>query len=280
MIKLENNYINLKDTLECGQTFRFFLLEDGSYDIIIKDRILNVKQEGNVLFISSNVLDNLKKVAEDYFALNEDYELINKRIIAKSGVAKKYVDASYGLNTLKQDGFEMLLTYIISASKSVSSIKSCVNKLSEVYGSEQQFNGKTYYLFPTPKQLKNVSIEDYRKVGVGFRDKYLYDAVSKVLNEQLNLNIIKNLKSEQALDHLMQVRGVGLKVASCILIFGYARYDVFPIDTWVQQVVMADFKTVKKDQRNISMFIKNIYGEYSGLVIQYMFNWGRNKNKK
>ena len=127
----------------------------------------------------------------------------------------------------------MCISYIISQNNNVKRISASINKLCELYGKEILFNNKKYYLFPTYDKIKNLSEEDFNILKVGFRNKYLVDYLSKY-EEFIDLN---NLNTTLAFNKLLTVKGIGPKVASCILLFGYKRLDVFPIDTWVKQFV-------------------------------------------
>ena len=165
----------------------------------------------------------------------------------------------------------MGISYIISQSNNVKRISKIVEDIAFNYGSPINFEGETYYLFPTYEQLKNLSINDFTALKVGFRDKYLYDYISKYPNLKID-----SLNTEDALKKLMSVNGIGLKVASCILLFGYRRLDTFPIDTWVKKSISEHYN-IKNDQKEIEKFAKKIYGDYSGLAIQYLFHSQRNK---
>ena len=125
------------------------------------------------------------------------------------------------------------------------------------------------------EKLKNVSIEDYRNLKTGFRDKYLYEFVQKVNNKEFDLKKINDMNSVDALDYLMSNKGIGEKVASCILLFSYCRLDVFPIDTWVKKFMKEKYNI--EGVNNIRKFTEEKFGKYSGLVIQYMFHYKRNK---
>ena len=114
--------------------------------------------------------------------------------------------------------------------------------------------------YGSSEDLKNITMEDYRSCKVGFRDKYLYGIVKEINDNKFDLNKIYNMNSEESLNYLMSFKGIGNKVASCILLFAYQKFDVYPVDTWVKK------------------FTLNTYNEYSGLAIQYMFNYKRNKN--
>lgn len=274
-IELKNNF-NLDSTVTCGQIFRYYKLEDNSYDIILKDRVINVYKKDNYLIASSNNEDDLEIVVKNYFDLDNDYENINKYLLEKDSLLKDAIMFSCGLMMIRQDPFETLIEYIISANNGVPNITSALNNIATKYGKKVLFNKKEYYLFPSYKDLKDVTKEDFRECKVGFRDKYLESIVYKLNNNIINLDDFNKLDSNEALDKLMKNNGIGPKVASCILLFAYQRYDVFPVDTWVKKIMESNYNII--GEKNIREFASKTYGKYSALAIQYLFNYSRNKN--
>lgn len=275
MIKILKKDINLEGTLLSGQAFRINKELDCSFTVVIKDRVINIKEEGNYLVINSNLDDNLEEVCLNYLDLNRDYKTVNERIIKRDKSIVNVVKFNKGYKILKQDRFEMLISYIISQNNNVKRISKSVEYLSQKYGTKVEFRGNDYYLFPTYSQLRDVTTEDLRKSGIGFRDKYVINALNKLKNEPNYLDKLSNLTSEKALKRLMEIKGIGLKVASCILLFGYSRFDVYPIDTWVKKNVSKRLN-IPENSCLISKYMRDLYGEYAGLVIQYLFNYERN----
>lgn len=275
-IKIEKPF-KLNDTVTCGQIFRFFPLDDGSFDIIIKDRVINVYMEDDYLCVSSNKEENLKEVVIDYFDLNNDYSVMDDLLVKNDEKIKSAVEFSKGLMMIKQDPFETVMSYIISANNGVPQIASALNNIAKKYGEKVTFNDRDYFLFPQYKDLKDVGMEDYRNCKVGFRDKYLKAMVDKLNNNEIDLEEFYSLDTKKALDKFMENVGIGPKVASCILLFAYQKYDVFPIDTWVKKVMKNDYEI--EGEKNIREFASKTYGKYSGIAIQYLFNYGRNKEK-
>lgn len=274
-IELKNNF-NLDSTVTCGQIFRYYKLEDNSYDIILKDRVINVYKKDNYIIASSNNEDDLEMVVRNYFDLDNDYENINKYLLEKDSLLKDAIMFSCGLMMIRQDPFETLIEYIISANNGVPNITSALNNIAKKYGKKVLFNKKEYYLFPSYKDLKDVTKEDFRECKVGFRDKYLESIIYKLNNNIINLDDFNKLDSNEAMDKLMENNGIGPKVASCILLFAYQRYDVFPVDTWVKKIMESNYNII--GEKNIREFASKTYGKYSALAIQYLFNYSRNKN--
>lgn len=275
MIKIRiTKPFKLDDTITCGQIFRFFKQDDNSYDIILKDRVINVYMDEEYLCVSSNNEDDLEKVVRLYFDLDNDYALMNNYLRKSDKKIIPAVDFSDGLMMIRQDPFETIMEYIISANNGVPQIANALNNIAKNYGKKIMFNDKEYFLFPQYKDLKDVSVEEFRNCKVGFRDKYLKLMIDKLNNNEINLDEFYYLDTKEALDKLMENIGIGPKVASCILLFAYQKYDVFPIDTWVKKVMKNDYGI--EGEKNIRNFATKTYGKYSGIAIQYLFNYGRN----
>lgn len=273
MLKIKNNF-DLKSTITCGQIFRF-IEEDNSFIVIIKDRVMSLKEDGDYIIIESSNEDNLESVVMDYFDLNRDYEKIEEEIIKKDRKIKDAIVFSKGLKMIHQDPFETLIAYIISQNNRVPFIANSLNLLSLNYGEKIIFKDKEYYLFPSLEKLSKLSVDDFRNCKVGFRDKYLYEIIESINNKELELDKIYDMNGEEALKYLIEFKGIGMKVASCILLFAYQKFDVYPVDTWVKKFMKEDYNI--EGEQNIRDFTYSTYKEYSGLAIQYMFNYKRNK---
>ena len=263
--------INVKDILTSGACFRAKIEDDGSITNILSDRVINIKQEDNILYVKSNNYNNLNEIIHEYFDLCRNYNKINKEILVNNKELKKIIEKCKTYRILNQEPFEMCISYIISQNNNVKRISKSIEKLSEQYGKKILFNNETYYLFPKYEDIKNITKEQLSTIKIGFRDKYILDFLEKYET----FNDINKLSTEEALKELLKVKGIGMKVASCILLFGYKRLDVYPIDTWVKQYISENYD-IKNDQKTIENFTKEKYGKYAGLVIQYMFHSQRN----
>ncbi len=273
MIKINNDF-DIDSTITCGQIFRYELIDD-TYIIVIKDRVISIKKDGKYLLIESNNEDNLLDVITDYFDLKRDYKKITSDLINMDKRLEDAVNYSSGLHMIHQDPFETVIEYVISQNNRVPSIANSLNMIALKYGKEVIFNNKKYYLFPEYSKLKDVSVEEYRLCKVGFRDKYIYDIVQAINLNLLDLNKIYEMNDTDALNYLIGFKGIGNKVASCILLFAYHKFNVYPIDTWVKKYMKDEYGI--ETEKDIKKFTNEKYMEYSGLAIQYMFNYKRNK---
>lgn len=272
MIKVNKNGMNLNETITCGQIFRFEVL-DNKYIIVLNDRVIELYEDKEYLYVESSNDDDLEKVIINYFDLNRNYDNFQKEILKLDNSLKDILNIGKGLRIINQFPLETMISYIISANNSVRNIQKAINLLSEKYGEEVIYKNNKYYLFPTLKVLKNLTIDDFKNIKIGFRSKYVYDFI-----QNIDLKIIEEINdmdTSTALKYLMSYNGIGLKVASCILLFSYKRFDVFPIDTWVKKYMLDNYNI--DNQKDIEKLAKEKYGNYSGLVIQYMFHSKRNK---
>lgn len=273
-MKINKKNIKLRDTLLSGQCFRVYEESDKSFTIILEDRVVNIKETKEFLEIDSNKFDNLENIIIKFLDLDRDYNEANQYLIKKDESLKNIIIACDGYKIMDQADFEIIISFIISQNNSVKNIARSIDKLSEFYGEKVIFRDKEYFLFPKFEVLKDLNEEDFKKFSVGFRAKYIVAALESMKEEENYTKNINNLSTEEALEKLMKVKGIGMKVASCILMFAYGRLDVFPIDTWVKKYYNSN------NEKEIKKVAYEKYGVYSGLAIQYMFHYQRNKKQE
>ena len=214
---------NPKHILECGQVFRFKKTDVG-YVVFSLDKIATIIEKANeITIISSDV-----KYFVNYFDLDNNYNDIKNKIAINSTM-KEAINFGSGLRILKQDPFEMLVSFIISANNNIKRIQSIIEKLCEKVGTKIE----SYYAFPTKNQMLTLSVEELKKLGLGFRAKYIYNAIRQI-DEQFFK--IENISTKEGIEFLTKFSGVGPKVADCVLLFGFKKTDVFPVDTWIEKV--------------------------------------------
>lgn len=270
-----------KDIFECGQCFRWNRQEDGSYEGIFRKNVCNIKKQNGDIIIEGISPNNLAKEVEEYFDLDRDYEKIKTTLTKIDQNMKTSIQYGQGIRLLNQDLWETILSFIISANNNIPRIKGIIERLAKKYGSKIAWKEKDYYTFPSPEQLKNVTIQEYRNLGLGFRDKRIYETTQMVLNKQVNLNkMCETPNTFEVREQLLSLSGVGPKVADCILLFSILkRLEVFPIDVWVRRV-MNDLYIKNKDENKVSKkqiekFANEKFGDLAGLAQQYLFYWRR-----
>lgn len=271
----------LKDIFECGQCFRWNKQEDGSYTGVIKNAIINIKKEKENIIFTGKCDENIKDIMEYYFDLNTDYEDIKQKLSNIDEYLKKSIEYGTGIRILNQDLWETIISFIISANNNIPRIKGIIERLSKKYGNEIEWNRQKYYTFPTAEQLKDVTVEEYRKLGLGFRDIRLYETTKMILNKEVDLDKLRNNPNTQEVrEELLKLSGVGPKVADCILLFSdLKRFDVFPIDVWVRRVMndlyIKEDDEAKVSKKKIEKLAEEKFWSLKGLAQQYLFYWRR-----
>ena len=208
IIKNQESF-ELKDIFECGQCFRWNENKDGSYTGVINKGVLNVeKQDEKVIF--TGLLDgNIEEFVRFYFDLDRNYEEIKKQLSNIDKYLKTSVEYGKGIRILNQDLWETIISFIISANNNIPRIKGIIERISEKYGTEIEWNGKKYYTFPTPEQLKEATVEDFRALGTGFRDVRIYETTRKVVKKEFDLERVHKKDTLTARDELLTLSGVG-----------------------------------------------------------------------
>ena len=287
----ENNNIVLKNvtdfdieqTLECGQCFHFVRLDVDKKDYVLSayQKMLHISQNGDEIILFNTSMEDYNTIWKNYFDLERDYENIKKTLSKVDINMKTSIEYGKGIRILNQDLWETIISFIISANNNIPRIKGIIERLSAKYGKKIEWNGKKYYTFPTPEELKEVSVEDYRKLGLGFRDIRLYETTKMILENKVDLQKLReNPDTKEVREQLLTLSGVGPKVADCILLFSdLKRFEVFPIDVWVRRV-MNDLYIKEEDETKVSKVkIEKIanekFGSLAGLAQQYLFYWRR-----
>lgn len=280
--KLRNvKSFELRDIFECGQCFRWNKQEDGSYTGVFKNNVLNVKKNKDEIIFEGICENDIQQTVKNYFDLNRNYEKIKEQLSKIDQNMKKSIEYGNGIRILNQDLWETIISFIISANNNIPRIKGIIERLSEKYGDEIKYKENKYYTFPTPEQLKNVTVEEYRKLGLGFRDIRLYETTKMILNKQVDIENMKNNPNTiEVREELLKLSGVGPKVADCILLFSdLKRFEVFPIDVWVRRVMndlyIKNEDETKVNKKQIEKIANEKFGDLAGLAQQYLFYWRR-----
>ena len=274
-----------KHIFECGQCFRWNIEDDGSYTGVVKNNVLNVKKEENSIIIKGMCEDNLEELCKDYFDLDTDYQKIKNKLSKLDNNLRVSIKYGNGIRILKQDIWEALISFIISANNNIPRIKGIIERISKQYGEEIIWDNKKYYTFPNPEQLSNASVPDLRKLGLGFRDVRVFETC-RLINQNIisieELETIKNI--DELKEQLLRFPGVGPKVADCIMLFSMKKLEVFPIDVWVKRVMTELYGDEIRKLKNTNTIISNkqileyaqqYFGNLAGVAQQYLFYWRR-----
>lgn len=271
----------LSHIFDCGQCFRWNIEEDKSYTGVFNNNVINVKKDNNKIIFKGICENNIENVIINYFDLNRNYEDIKDILSKVDDNMKTSIKYGEGIRILNQDLWETIISFIISANNNIPRIKGIIERLSEKYGKEIIWNTKKYYTFPTVEELKDVTVEEYRKLGLGFRDVRLYETTQMILQKKVDLEQLHLEKyTMKVRDKLLTLSGVGPKVADCILLFStLKRFEAFPIDVWVRRV-MNELYIKNKDEnkvnkKEIEKIAKEKFGNLAGIAQQYLFYWKR-----
>ena len=282
-LKLDSiNSFDLKNIFECGQCFRWNENEDGSYIGIVKNNIIKITQTNNNIIVKSYGKDDITELFNFYFDMNTDYEKIKIKLSQIDSYMLESIKYGEGIRILNQDLWETIMSFIISANNNIPRIKGIIEKLSRTYGNEIIWNNEKYYSFPTVNQLSKATVEDFRKLGLGFRDIRMYETTKMILEKQIDLEKLHQEKDTNIVrEELLKLSGVGPKVADCILLFStLKRFDVFPIDVWVRRVMnelyIKNTDETKVSKKQILEIAQEKFGNLSGIAQQYLFYWRKN----
>lgn len=269
----------LKDIFECGQCFRWNKVEE-EYIGVVKQNVIKVKKVGNKIEFKSMGEDDLKELITNYFDLERDYEKIKETLSNVDDNMKQSIEYGKGIRILNQDLWETIISFIISANNNIPRIKGIIERMAKKYGKEIQWEGRSYYTFPTVEELSQASIKELRELGLGFRDVRVYETTKLIKEKKVDLESLEQQEDEKVRNALLTLPGVGPKVADCILLFSsLKRWRAFPIDVWVRRVMnelyihAPEENKVRKEQ--IEKLAQEKFGPLAGIAQQYLFYWKR-----
>lgn len=262
-----SDLFDLQKIADSGQCFRVAPLPGGTYRFITGGNVLYIRKAAEETYEVSCDQDTWEQIWSPYFDLARNYQDICKAIPAEDPFLALAAQTGAGIRILRQDPWEILVTFIISQRKSIPAIRSVVELLSERYGSKIRTPSETLYTFPTASQLKDVHPEDYIACKAGYRAPYLCDAVHQVLSGSLDLEGIASLSDEELITALEGVKGVGIKVANCVALFAYGRTACAPVDTWIKKIIRQEYRGQNPFDR---------YGDSAGIMQQYFFYYAQN----
>lgn len=270
MIKISSEYLDMRKIADSGQVFRFNKTDDGSYDLIANNKHLRIQKLIDNKDINIYELDcseeDYNKIWKDYFDMDTDYSIYTDDLDENDVYLQKACEYSKGIRILRQDKWEMLVSFIISQRKSIPAIKSSIEKMAVNLGEEID---DRIYAFPKPQEILSAYDTVLESCGLGYRLPYIRAAARDVIENGVDLYDSDNLSDEELLDKLKEFKGVGVKVANCVLLFGYHRIGAFPIDVWVEKILNNHYDGTFPMER---------YKGYAGVLQQYMFFYEREKS--
>lgn len=273
IIKNVRNF-ELADVFDCGQCFRWSQQENGNYIGVAMGKVIEIEKNGEDIIIYNTDEREFKDIWAEYFDLYRDYGTI-KDILKKDPTLEKAVEFGEGIRILKQEPFEILISFIISANNRIPMIKRAINNISKKYGEKIEYKGEKYYTFPTIEKLHEDNIEELEECGVGFRAKYIVDTVEKLYKGDMNLEEIKKLNDDKCHEEIQKFSGVGPKVGDCVMLFSMQKYSAFPVDVWVKRAMHYFYLAPDVSLKKIREFAREKFQEFSGFAQQYLFYYAR-----
>ena len=272
---LENlNSFNPVHTFDCGQCFRWNKNDDGSFTGVAHGRVIKVSYTNNNFTLYNTNLQEFNLIWSKYFDIDRDYDGIRESL-AIDDTMRRATDCGSGIRILRQDTWETIVSFIISASNNIPRIKQIVESFCRLYGKKIYMDSKEYYTFPSPQDLFGIEEGDLAPIKSGFRAKYIVDAVKKANDKSLDFAALETEDITTARNMLLEVKGIGNKVADCILLFGCGRFDVFPVDTWIKKAMTALYPAEVEGVKNLAEAGEKLFGKYCGLAQQYLFYYAR-----
>ena len=267
ILNLEN--FNFSDIFGCGQCFRFNQIGEGEFEGVAHGKYLAVSQSDNKIIFntSSEDFDNIWR---NFFDIDRDYKKIFTEL-RQDETLKLASDFCPGIRILKQEPFECLISFIISQNNNIPRIKKIIESLCENFGEKIDHNEKIYFTFPKAEKIANLSLKDLEPIRAGFRAKYILDAAKKVASGEIDLDSVYHMSAKEGETYLSQIKGVGAKVSSCVLLFSYNKLEAFPMDVWIKRVLAKYYGDIDYMQ---------LFGQYAGIANAYLFYYEREKGQK
>lgn len=271
---------DMEQTLDCGQVFRYVKNECG-YRVCAKNHIAFIEDKGEKYLVRCDDVDFFAA----YFDLDTDYAKIQAQV-QDGGFVSQAIEYGKGIHILRQDATEAIFSFIISQNNHIPRIKSIIERICDALGDELEYglgsrsiqgeectSKGTYHSFPSVQRLAEAGVEFYKSIGAGYRAEYL-DRVAKALLCE-DIDSWRELSTSELRQKLLSLHGIGRKVADCALLFGFARQDVFPVDTWIRKAFEQDYAGIAPER--MSDLLIERYKENSGYVQQWAFYYKRAK---
>lgn len=249
--------------VDCGQLFRY-RTQGGNVEIIAENKKCVLKTLKDCVIIESNDADYF----ENYFDLATDYNAV-KASLKPFGIDKA-IEFGKGIRLLRQSPFETIISFIVSANNNIPRIKGILNRMADALG--EDMGG--YRAFPSPEALARQNAAFYKSLGAGYRAEYIVDTAKRIA-DGYDIDLY-DVPSDEARKRLLSLKGVGDKVADCILLFAYRKGDVFPVDTWVKKIYADLIDDREKNPRTMAKILRNKFGNLAGYAQQYLFYYYRN----
>lgn len=262
MLTREIPFFDISRICDSGQCFRMQEIRKHVFQIIARDRYLEIEQQGQICTFSCSERE-LQEFWEEYFDLETDYGTYIASINPRDLYLTHAAQLGSGIRILKQDLWEMIVSFLISQQNNIVRIRRCINNICEQYGEEKRTpDGRVYYAFPKPEALAGLEEDALKACNLGYRSKYVVRTAGSVVSGEVNLEQIQKMTYKNAKQELLKLYGVGEKVADCICLFALHKLEAFPVDTHIRQAL---------DKHYRRGFPMRRYKGYQGVLQQYIF---------
>jgi N-glycosylase/DNA lyase len=284
-VNLDGVPLDLDVTLCCGQAFRWDKKGDWWYGVAA-DKTLKVRQ-ANVELDFANAD---QKFVWNYFALDDDLQEI-RECVGRDGHIRRALREFWGLRVIRQDPWECLISYICATYKNIPAIRHMLLALSRKLGEKTVLDGMEFFTFPTPRKLANAATKDLLACGLGYRAKYVQETSKRIFENSFELESLRQLPYLQAKKQICGLAGVGPKVADCVLLFSLGKTEAFPVDRWVERVILNHYADKlptelaqklgqreglsNSDYAKLNSFGREYFGKYAGYAQEYLYHYER-----
>lgn len=271
MIKVIKDHFSLRQICESGQCFRLKELTTDVYELVAMGRYLKMEQQGEEITFHCDE-EEFQSVWRSYFDLDGNYGQMIASVKETDTYLQAAVNYGSGIRILKQDLWEMIVSFIVSQQNNIKRIRKCIALLCERYGIRRETpQGQVYYAFPTPESLAGAKFDELAQCNLGYRNKYIKKTAQSICMGEVSLEKISTMPYRNAVEELKKLCGVGDKVAECICLFALHQLDAFPIDTHIKKVL---------ECRYPKGFPFDAYAGYAGVIQQYIFYYDLAGEKK
>jgi N-glycosylase/DNA lyase len=286
-VKFDGIPLNLDVTLCCGQVFRWDMKGDWWYGVA-GDKAFKVRQVNAELeFANADA-----KFVENYFGLDDDLQKISAAV-GRDEHIRKALREFWGLRIIRQDPWECLISYICATYKNIPAIRHMLLNLSSRFGEKTILDDMGLFTFPTPEKLASATAKELLECGLGYRAKYVQETSKRIFENDFELESLGQLPYEQAKKQLCNFAGVGHKVADCVLLFSLGKTEAFPVDRWIERVILNHYADklpselaqklkqrtglTNSDYAKLNAFGRRYFGEYAGYAQEYLYHYERMK---
>lgn len=272
MVSITKDHFSIRQICESGQCFRLERLDEKKdiYGLTAMGRYLEIRQEENKISFDCSPQE-FEQVWKNYFDLEEDYGKIIASIDKEDSYLLRAADYGSGIRILRQDLWEMIISFLISQQNNIKRIRKCIMLLCQNYGEKRQTQkGQYYYDFPSAEVLVAAPLEDLYACNLGYRSRYIHETSLSVARGDVDLDAVKVMDHDEAKGELMKLCGVGVKVAECICLFALHQTEAFPIDTHIHKALTAWYPQGFPFER---------YKGYEGTLQQYIFYYDLMANR-